>query len=675
MPAKRKIKPFLSACLNAFCLGAFYGLGNTVKIKPEITFTTDRGVNKAGKKLPDGIEIRFTGHIPSNDVRNRLKALGFKFSEKQQMWYAYDTAATREFVEAFQTELVEANVYTAPEGERQWFWAKVNNLGQWGKVPAQAAIKFMPSYGTFIYKTKQEFLDKNRSIAFSYIAAGNVYFKKFFQRKNEAAGEGEGEGQNTNTSTALAPQTALTPAQQTALTARSHVINGTVIGEKFFGMAAAMQSSIDYKLNPAIANQRPTRRRASIASSMRQDGLKLQKLQTELFALAWAHNTGVIQGYGISITKIRKKLEVENLNSNFISSSIPSNLQVLGIRTAYDWQFLQDQFKRLVSDYEKATNNANPNRSFQNKMAQLSQELREMEREIIGSKIPGFFPTPQPIIEMMLELCPIEEGDDVLEPSAGKGDICDAIIGYAQDEGFFDDIFLIAIEQNSRLTKIIEKRKELWVAEGLDKDKFVVMTDDFLQYNLSSLPRSNKIFMNPPFERGQDILHVAHAARFLKPYGKLVAVISEGSLSRSDKKSKAFKQWIDELVEYAQGTLSEPISNAFNTNQSFVQTGVTVRLLTVNCDYRGEVYELNQLLDNLGLNANGTIQNSVSSSTTQNTGEDEELEMLELEALAKIKILKLKNANAKAKANLQGFGNYRYAQNSRNSVSLFNKKY
>lgn len=47
------------------------------------------------------------------------------------------------------------------------------------------------------------------------------------------------------------------------------------------------------------------------------------------------------------------------------------------------------------------------------------------------------------------------------------------------------------------------------------------------------------IVMNPPFDRGRDCDHVRHAFRFLKPGGKLVAVMSALAEFRDDRRHKA----------------------------------------------------------------------------------------------------------------------------------------
>lgn len=46
--------------------------------------------------------------------------------------------------------------------------------------------------------------------------------------------------------------------------------------------------------------------------------------------------------------------------------------------------------------------------------------------------------------------------------------------------------------------------------------------------------------MNPPFANGADIDHVSHALKFLKPSGRLVAIMSAGVKTSTTKKAKAF---------------------------------------------------------------------------------------------------------------------------------------
>ena len=120
------------------------------------------------------------------------------------------------------------------------------------------------------------------------------------------------------------------------------------------------------------------------------------------------------------------------------------------------------------------------------------------ERELIGKKLPGFFPTPRPVIERMLELAEVESKHRVLEPSCGKGDILDAL----KDE--CPGIELFAIERNYTLSDVLS-------AKGHE-----VEFGDFLEH----LGTYDRIVMNPPFEDGQDIEHIRHAYSLLSPGGQ-----------------------------------------------------------------------------------------------------------------------------------------------------------
>jgi hypothetical protein len=57
----------------------------------------------------------------------------------------------------------------------------------------------------------------------------------------------------------------------------------------------------------------------------------------------------------------------------------------------------------------------------------------------------------------------------------------------------------------------------------------------------------NCIYMNPPFELGQDIDHVMKAYTLLADVSCLVAIMCEGPFYREDKKAIAFREWLDKV--------------------------------------------------------------------------------------------------------------------------------
>jgi type I restriction-modification system DNA methylase subunit len=180
--------------------------------------------------------------------------------------------------------------------------------------------------------------------------------------------------------------------------------------------------------------------------------------------------------------------------------------------------------------------------------------VKVAERELIGKKLPGFFPTPRTVIDKMLEIAAIEPEHRVLEPSCGKGDIVDAI------KTRHADASLHAIEMNRTLSDILS-------AKGHE-----VEFGDFLEHH----GQYDRIVMNPPFEDGADMVHLRHAFEQLRPGGRLVSVVSEGPFFRVDNRSVAFRDW---LVDIAAEVERLP-DDAFKGADAFRETGIRTRLIT-----------------------------------------------------------------------------------------------
>ena len=78
------------------------------------------------------------------------------------------------------------------------------------------------------------------------------------------------------------------------------------------------------------------------------------------------------------------------------------------------------------------------------------------------------------------------------------------------------------------------------------------------------------VIMNPPFARQADIDHVLHAFRFLKPGGVLVSIMSAGVMFREDRKTKAFREFIDDHA----GTVERLPSGSFKASGTMVEACV-----------------------------------------------------------------------------------------------------
>ena len=128
---------------------------------------------------------------------------------------------------------------------------------------------------------------------------------------------------------------------------------------------------------------------------------------------------------------------------------------------------------------------------------------------------PQLFPTPADLAARMVDLADIQPGDSVLEPSAGTGRILDAL----QNRASVIDR-LVAVEINRDLYERLEQTL------GTVVD---VRHGDFLETILEELGgQFDVILMNPPFANTDDVKHIQHAMKFLKPGGRLVAICANG---------------------------------------------------------------------------------------------------------------------------------------------------
>lgn len=132
----------------------------------------------------------------------------------------------------------------------------------------------------------------------------------------------------------------------------------------------------------------------------------------------------------------------------------------------------------------------------------------------VGVKVvsaPQLFPTPPAIAERMVELAEIENGMCVLEPSAGTGNLVQAV----RDK---HDTEVLAYEINHALCSGLRQRFQPFACH--------VEQGDFLEVEQKFTYR--RILMNPPFENGSDIKHILRAMDWLEEGGRLVGICANG---------------------------------------------------------------------------------------------------------------------------------------------------
>ena len=166
--------------------------------------------------------------------------------------------------------------------------------------------------------------------------------------------------------------------------------------------------------------------------------------------------------------------------------------------------------------------NGNAHATF--KRPDLVLKANRMIAEYYGETLPGdtgraepeptrddlddnYFPTPDAVIDTMLSEAEIENGMRILEPSAGDGRILHVMLDCWPES----DI----------------RGYEINPDRARDAG---VRCFDFMQ--VFPVPEYDRIIMNPPFSHGRWYKHVLHAYKFLKPGGRLVAIIPNCAINK-----------------------------------------------------------------------------------------------------------------------------------------------
>lgn len=203
---------------------------------------------------------------------------------------------------------------------------------------------------------------------------------------------------------------------------------------------------------------------------------------------------------------------------------------------------LVDRVNLLLADYYGATLGAG---------ADVADRKHEPNRT--PAKNFGFFETPVAVGERLVEAAYIHARAlpmTVLEPSAGRG----ALARLAHRAG--GEVTCIEIQRP--------------LADELRRAGYPrVVCSDFL----SEMPETfgqkfDRVLMNPPFDQGRDVDHVVHALKFVKPGGRLAAVMSAGVEYREDRKTADFRA----LVERYGGSFRDLPPGSFAESGTMVNT-------------------------------------------------------------------------------------------------------
>lgn len=139
------------------------------------------------------------------------------------------------------------------------------------------------------------------------------------------------------------------------------------------------------------------------------------------------------------------------------------------------------------------------------------------------------FFTPAAVAAKVWERALLAPGMHILEPSAGAG----ALLA----EPIRLDCCITAVEQDFKLVEALAALLHAQHGCGL-------WHTDFTEWQPTAAAPIDRVLMNPPFSRGQDMAHVMRAFEFLRHGGILIAVMSPHWTFATDRQSAEFRSFV-----------------------------------------------------------------------------------------------------------------------------------
>lgn len=160
----------------------------------------------------------------------------------------------------------------------------------------------------------------------------------------------------------------------------------------------------------------------------------------------------------------------------------------------------------------------------------------------------NYFPSPPAVVARLMELAGVCTWMEVLEPSAGRGAIA------------------LECAKTGASVDCCELMRENYLALCENTKIRHVKQIDFL--TLEPEASYDRVVMNPPFAKQQDIKHVQHALKFLRPGGLLVSVMASSVTFRDNKLTQDFR----DLIRERGGDIEALPEGAFKSSGTGVRT-------------------------------------------------------------------------------------------------------
>lgn len=209
----------------------------------------------------------------------------------------------------------------------------------------------------------------------------------------------------------------------------------------------------------------------------------------------------------------------------------------------------------------------------------------------------NFFPSPEKVIDLLLENVNAIGCKRILEPSAGKGDLVKGI----QNKTHQREITIDVIEKNEDLCAILQSK-------GL-----AVVANDFLEFNTNT--EYSHIIMNPPFDTGdKHLLHAIELAeRQIEPCA-ISCILNANTLENTYSDSR--KALLSKIELY--GGVITYHDNLFSEAERKTNVRCAVVSLTANAVSAEVKFNYSKLIDDLDFSKDEQLERSLSTTIANN---------------------------------------------------------
>lgn len=183
------------------------------------------------------------------------------------------------------------------------------------------------------------------------------------------------------------------------------------------------------------------------------------------------------------------------------------------------------------------------------------EQIIRHKMAVAANRPAGYFRTPDGVAANFVDHIVIPEQNvfRVLEPSAGDGQLVRAMTSMFASEMNDVRYQIDAVELNDSLQALMR----LTTSNAHNTEIAFIKADFEDSERWWSGEFYDAIVMNPPYERGADFRHLAHAAKFLKPKGTIYMIASVMFLDKYEKKLAAEGLRGAKLEEFGKGAFAE----------------------------------------------------------------------------------------------------------------------